>query len=75
MRRHRDCGRIVAIFFTFVVVVVGSEMRMEVTGLDQGRQIRLALQALRPTNAPPRRATDLDIWEMPTMDSNLNWIS
>ena len=64
-----------AIFFTFVVVVVGSEMRMEATGLDQGRQIRLALQALRPTNAPPRRAEDLEIWEMSTMDSNLNWIS
>ena len=64
-----------AIFFTFVVVVVGSEMRMEATGLDQGRQIRLALQALCPTNAPPRRAEDLEIWEMSTMDSNWNWIS
>ena len=44
-----------AIFFPIVVVVVALEQITEVYGLDLGRYICLALQALRPTNLPPLR--------------------
>ena len=44
-----------AIFFPIVVVVVALEQVMEVYGLDLGRYICLAMQALRPTNLPPLR--------------------
>ena len=44
-----------AIFFTIVVVGVGLEQIMEVYGLDLGRYICLAMQALRPTNLLPLR--------------------
>ena len=44
-----------AIFFTIVVVVVGLEQIMEVYGLDLGRYICLAMQALRPTHLLPLR--------------------
>ena len=44
-----------AIFFPIVVVVVALEQITEVYGLDLGRYICLAMQALRPTNLPPLR--------------------
>ena len=59
-----------AIFFTIVVVVVGPEQRKEVCGLDLGREIWLAMQALRPTNSLRRCAQVVDIWKMSSMYSN-----
>ena len=44
-----------AIFFPIVVVVVALEQITEVYGLDLGRYICQAMQALRPTNLPPLR--------------------
>ena len=44
-----------AIFFPIVVVVVALEQITEVYGLDLGRYICLAMQALRPTHLLPLR--------------------
>ena len=69
MWRHWERGRIVAIFFSIVVVVVSPEQRKEVCGLDLGRQIWLPMQALRPTTSLRRCAQVVDIWKRSYMYS------